>query len=199
MKWLDKKDTLISLLIEQNKSYEEVGRLYNVSGTAIKKACKRLQIEIPKRRKINPKETFGKGTTRVPTAICKYCGKEFPLYSSSSGNFCSLECFCKNKHQEGYKKLLIGDPEIMKANYKVSTYKDIILEEQNNQCAICGMLPTWNNKTLIFVLDHIDGHAANNKRDNLRLICPNCDSQLDTYKSKNKKSDRTYYHFNYRK
>ena len=25
-------------------------------------------------------------------------------------------------------------------------------------------------------------------------ICPNCDSQLDTYKSKNKNSDRIYYH-----
>lgn len=32
----------------------------------------------------------------------------------------------------------------------------------------------------------------------LRLICPNCDSQLDTYKSKNKNSDRIYYHNHHR-
>lgn len=38
----------------------------------------------------------------------------------------------------------------------------------------------------------VDGHVSNNKRDNLRCICPNCDSQLDTYKSKNKNSDRIY-------
>jgi hypothetical protein len=50
----------------------------------------------------------------------------------------------------------------------------------------------------VFILDHIDGKASNNRRDNLRCICPNCDSQLDTYKSKNKNSDRTYYHFNHR-
>lgn len=35
---------------------------------------------------------------------------------------------------------------------------------------------------------HIDGDASNNFRDNLRLVCPNCDSQLDTYKSRNKNS-----------
>lgn len=39
-------------------------------------------------------------------------------------------------------------------------------------------------------MDHINGDAANNKRENLRLICPNCDSQLDTFKSKNKNSAR---------
>ena len=48
----------------------------------------------------------------------------------------------------------------------------------------------WNGKELHFVLDHIDGDASNNHQDNLRLICPNCDSQLDTYKSKNKNSAR---------
>lgn len=42
-------------------------------------------------------------------------------------------------------------------------------------------------------MDHIDGDAANNIRDNIRLICPNCDSQLDTFKSKNKYSTRRNY------
>ena len=70
--------------------------------------------------------------------------------------------------------------------------RDYIYDSQNNLCAICGIPRTWNNKTLNFILDHIDGNAANNHQDNLRLICPNCDSQLDTYKSKNKNSARTF-------
>lgn len=68
--------------------------------------------------------------------------------------------------------------------------RDYILEDQNYKCAICGINNEWNNKQLNFILDHINGDASNSSRENVRLICPNCDSQLDTYKSKNKNSAR---------
>jgi hypothetical protein len=72
----------------------------------------------------------------------------------------------------------------------IAFLKQHILKEQNNCCAICGMENVWNEKPIVFVLDHINGDASNNMRNNLRLVCPNCDSQLDTFKSKNKNSAR---------
>lgn len=69
--------------------------------------------------------------------------------------------------------------------------REYIQNEQGSKCAICGIPNIWNNKPLSFVLNHIDGNAANSARENVRLICPNCDSQLDTYKSKNKHSARS--------
>lgn len=69
--------------------------------------------------------------------------------------------------------------------------REYILNEQESKCAICGISNIWNEKPLKFILDHIDGNAANSARENVRLICPNCDSQLDTYKSKNKHSARS--------
>ena len=54
------------------------------------------------------------------------------------------------------------------------------------RCACCGIGPEWNGKPMPLILDHINGTNNDNRIDNLRFVCSNCDSQLDTYKSKNK-------------
>lgn len=40
------------------------------------------------------------------------------------------------------------------------------------------------------VADHIDGNWKNNTEDNLRLICPNCDSLSPTYAALNRGNGR---------
>lgn len=195
MKWDNKKEELVELLLNQKKSYLEVGRMYGISGTAVKNAALRLGLDLPQRRNVNPKETFGKGLVKVSIGICPNCGKEVRLYANRRNSFCNFKCQHEYEHKEAYKKLIAGDPSIMRANYIARPFKPDILKEQNNICAICGMKQEWNGKPLVFILDHIDGNAANNKRDNLRCICPNCDSQLDTYKSKNKNGARSYYRY----
>lgn len=64
--------------------------------------------------------------------------------------------------------------------------KRYILVEQDGVCALCGIAQEWRGVPLVFVLDHVDGDSENNRRENLRLVCPNCDSQLPTYKSRNR-------------
>jgi hypothetical protein len=56
---------------------------------------------------------------------------------------------------------------------------------KKNECEICG-LDTWNGKVLNCELDHIDGNRTNHLLSNLRILCPNCHSQTETYRSKNK-------------
>lgn len=64
--------------------------------------------------------------------------------------------------------------------------KSVVLEEQNNCCLHCNN-SEWLGLPIKFELDHIDGNNKNNKRENVRMLCPNCHSQTDTYKIKNKK------------
>ena len=58
------------------------------------------------------------------------------------------------------------------------------------ECSICSMPPEWLGKPMSLVLDHINGVNNDNRIENLRFVCHNCDSQLPTYKSRNRKSDR---------
>lgn len=54
------------------------------------------------------------------------------------------------------------------------------------QCQICNLGPSWNDKPLCLQIDHINGQSTDNRLNNLRLLCPNCHSQTDTYAAKNK-------------
>lgn len=72
-----------------------------------------------------------------------------------------------------------------------SSYKKTLLRQGKlvNKCAICNMNPIWNNKPLVLQLDHINGDHSNNSIENLRLLCPNCHTQTDTYTGRNSKKD----------
>ena len=53
------------------------------------------------------------------------------------------------------------------------------------KCSVCNLLPTWNNLSLNLQLDHINGNRYDNRKENLRWICPNCHTQTKTFSSKN--------------
>lgn len=53
------------------------------------------------------------------------------------------------------------------------------------KCSICGLEPFWNGKELTLILDHINGKNHDDRLENLRWVCPNCNQQLDTTNGKN--------------
>lgn len=79
---------------------------------------------------------------------------------------------------EKFEKLLIKGDRIGTSEYRRSLIKFGFLE---NQCTICNGNPVWQGKPLRMHLDHIDGDRYNNVLTNLRILCPNCHSQTETY------------------
>ncbi len=53
-----------------------------------------------------------------------------------------------------------------------------------NRCDECG-LREWRGKPLIVHIDHVNGIKNDNRLENLRMLCPNCHSQTETYGGKN--------------
>ncbi len=55
-----------------------------------------------------------------------------------------------------------------------------------NICEQCG-LTRWRRKPLTIQIDHRNGKRDDNRLENLRMLCPNCHSQTETYAARNRK------------
>lgn len=86
------------------------------------------------------------------------------------------------------KRMSLKDILIENSTYcTTSRIKKMIIEEKLliDMCCKCGQLPAHNGKPLTLQLDHINGNRYDHRIENLRILCPNCHTQTETYGSKN--------------
>jgi len=75
---------------------------------------------------------------------------------------------------------------------KLRLFKEKLLKKE---CAECGQGPKWNDKKLSLHLDHVNGNPKDNRIENLRILCPNCHSQTETYCGSKKRKEKHTYKF----
>lgn len=121
-------------------------------------------------------------TENISNIVCQ-CGT---IIKNTKSKFCSNQCFQNNKLQKKYERMKNENIKIIAHSLRV-----VLLYARGHKCEICKRTE-WENHTIPVVIDHIDGDHNNNKVDNLRVICCNCDALLPTYKGRNKGNGRAY-------
>ena len=126
---------------------------------------------------------------------CKHCDKEFGFKGYSfTHTYCSRECSVAHSkvkandlYEERYQIWLEGKDIGVKRTRGL--IRQFVIRRDGDKCNICG-ITEWNGKPISLWCDHIDGDASNDSPDNFQMVCPNCDSQQDTFGAKNKGNGR---------
>lgn len=113
---------------------------------------------------------------------CKNCNMNFDT-NRKFQVFCSQKCSTEYKKNEKIIRFLNG--ELTDSQVRKETIREYLIKLQSGKCIICNQPPFYNGKPLVFIVDHIDGNFGNNNPENIRAICPNCNSQTDTFSGKN--------------
>jgi hypothetical protein len=98
--------------------------------------------------------------------------------------------YCSSKCQHDYQYNLKKDNWLATGCKEPNRFLRMVLtEEQGNNCSVCG-IEEHNGKPIVFEVEHINGNSEDCSYENVCLICPNCHSQTDTYKGKNRGKGR---------
>lgn len=119
-----------------------------------------------------------------PKRISKYLGKRCKFCFSSikiKEDFCKRKCLYDFLYMQRFLDWYYNSGDFKGPNLLIKGYISIIY---GYKCSECG-ISTYNDKPLTLHLEHKDGDATNNSKDNLCLLCPNCHALTPTYKSKN--------------
>ena len=174
----------------------EAGKLgYLKTGGALQASNRRRSEKARKQYETAPK-------------ACRTCGATFS-YESRAKTFCDHSCAAQwsNRHRPSRvmgscfrcsvpisKNRRLCDPcwETHKTSRRATVEsartdrarREALIREKGRRCEICGRV-SWQQRPIPLQLDHIDGDSANNKRANLRLLCPNCHAQTPTFAGRN--------------
>lgn len=125
---------------------------------------------------------------------CLFCQKEL---SNRQTKYCNNQC-----QQSHYQQLYIerwkkGEETGLRGEYQISSYvRDYMLQKVNYKCELCGWGEINPFTNLIpLELHHKDGDWEKTTEENLIVLCPNCHSLTENFRSRGSgRSERNKYY-----
>jgi len=128
------------------------------------------------------KESLIKMGYNTPSNFYRMFNKYLDLYKTSTNHFSGE---VKNR-SKGWK-----NEEVFVEDFKGSINGNMLKKRlyagglKSPICELCNQDENWKTGKISLILDHINGNNKDNRVENLRIVCPNCDATLPTFKSRN--------------
>jgi HNH endonuclease len=74
--------------------------------------------------------------------------------------------------------LLVEGSRVNRGRLKALLYESGL---KQRLCELCGQGEEWRGGRMALILDHVNGVSTDNRLENLRVLCPNCNATLDTH------------------
>lgn len=90
-----------------------------------------------------------------------------------------------SRHRRGptpLEELLVEGSNPHRGKLKERLYEAGLKERR---CELCGQGEQWRGRRMALILDHANGVRDDNRLENLRIVCPNCNATLDTHCGRN--------------
>jgi predicted nucleic acid-binding Zn ribbon protein len=216
-KWTDSEISLVKDLALQGASYKDIAKDLNRSPKSVRlkmhkigfllrdvmhkeaRFCRYCQAPISSSTKVfcsqscAAKSNNRKRLSSKPEKICPVCQKQ--IKGKNNKRFCSAKCHKEYLWEKWIGLWKTGDKRGFSGKgFKVANaIRKYLFEKYESKCCLCG----WSeinaaSGKIPLQVDHIDGDAANNKEENLRLLCPNCHSLTPNFGALNRGSCRRH-------
>ncbi|GAC1540232.1 MAG: hypothetical protein NVS2B17_16310 [Candidatus Velthaea sp.] len=84
----------------------------------------------------------------------------------------------------GRRRFTIDELAVKRSNRGIIKRRLLAAGHLRDVCMICGIFD-WQGKPLTLQIDHINGKRLDYRLENLRMLCPNCHSQTETFAGRN--------------
>lgn len=151
----------------------------HIDGTVCNDAYQNLRV-------LEEKQT-SKNRTKKTINKCAWCQK------NAKRKYCSRECCGLSFRHKPIMLWKTGKHAgwIGKKATLSNTIRQYLKSVRGSACSVCG----WDkyhpiDGRSLTEIDHIDGNAKNCHESNRRILCPNCHSEISTFRARNKNSSR---------
>ncbi len=170
----------VERLLNEGRSNAEVARILAISKTTVSYHARKLGVP-PDPRFSNRVDWTAVQKAHDEGMSVRQCARHFGFHKGSWHKAVQRGSIKPRSHLIPIEELLVKGRRTNRSHLKSRLISAGLKE---NRCEECG-ITSWLGSPLSMQLHHVNGDGADNRLENIQLLCANCHSQTDTYGGRN--------------